>query len=83
MLAAGILSGALGFGVGYLTIRLRGIFFAIATLALSIIIQMVIVNSHWLGGANGLYIFRPEPFPPFSDYLEFLFALMLLSPFFR
>jgi len=81
MLAAGILSGALGFGVGYLTIRLRGIFFAIATLALSIIIQMVIVNWHWLGGANGLYIFRPEPFPPFSDYLEFLFALMLFVAF--
>ena len=81
MLAAGILSGALGFGVGYLTIRLRGIFFAIATLALSIIIQMVIVNSQWLGGANGLYIFRPEPFPPFSDYLEFLFALMLFVAF--
>jgi len=81
MLAAGILSGALGFGVGYLTVRLRGIFFAIATLALAIIIQMVIVNSQWLGGANGLYIFRPEPFPPFSDYLEFLFALMLFVAF--
>ena len=81
MLAGGTLSGLLGFGLGYLTIRLRGIFFAIATLALAIIIQMVIVNWQWLGGANGLYIFRPEPIPPFSDYLEFLFALMLFVAF--
>jgi branched-chain amino acid transport system permease protein len=81
MLAGGTLAGLLGFGLGYLTIRLRGIFFAISTLALAIIIQMVIVNWHFLGGANGLYIFRPEPFPPFSDYLEFLFALMLFVAF--
>jgi branched-chain amino acid transport system permease protein len=81
MLAGGTLSGLLGFGLGYLTIRLRGIFFAIATLALAVIIQMVIVNWHWLGGATGLYIFRPKPFPPFSTYLEFLFALMLFVAF--
>ena len=81
MLAGGILSGLLGFGLGYLTIRLRGIFFAISTLAVAIIIQMIIVNTKFLGGANGLYIFRPEPFWPFSDYLEFLFALMLFVAF--
>lgn len=81
MIAGGILSGLLGFGLGYLTIRLRGIFFAISTLALAIIIQMVIVNWHFLGGANGLYIFRPDPIPPFSDYLEYLFALMLFVAF--
>ena len=81
MLAGGILSGLLGFGLGYLTIRLRGIFFAISTLAVAIIIQMVIVNWHFLGGANGLYIFRPDPIWPFSDYLEYLFALMLFVAF--
>ena len=81
MLAGGVLSGLLGFGLGYLTIRLRGIYFAISTLAVAIIIQMVIVNWHFLGGASGLYIFRPDPFWPFSDYLEFLFALMLFVSF--
>ena len=81
MIAGGTLSGLLGLGLGYLTIRLRGIFFAIATLALAVIIQMIVVNSHWLGGATGVYIFRPEPFWPFSDYLEFLFALMLFVAF--
>lgn len=81
MLAGGTLSGLLGFGLGYLTIRLRGIYFAISTLAVAIIIQMIIVNTKFLGGANGLYIFRPEPIPPFSDYLEYLFALMLFVAF--
>ncbi|MFH1240936.1 MAG: branched-chain amino acid ABC transporter permease [Pseudomonadota bacterium] len=81
IIAGGVLSGLLGLGLGYLTIRVRGIFFAISTLAVAIIIQMIIVNSIWLGGASGLYIFRPEPIPPFSDYLEFLFALMLFLAF--
>src|ERR1700684_3450257 len=31
MLAGGLTSGLVGLGVGYLTLRLRGIFFAIAT----------------------------------------------------
>ena len=81
ILAGGFLSGLLGLGLGYLTLRLRGIYFAISTLALAVIIQMIIVNAHWLGGARGLYIHRPEPIPPFSDYLEFLFALMLFIAF--
>ena len=81
MIAGGVVAGILGLALGYLTIRLHGIFFAIATLALMIIIQMIIVNWSWLGGANGLYIFRPKPFWPFSDYLEFLFALMLFVSF--
>ena len=81
MFAGGALAGLLGFGLGYLTIRLRGIFFAISTLAVAIIIQMIIVNTKFLGGANGLYIFRPEPMWPFSDYLEYLFALMLFVAF--
>ena len=33
-----------GFGMGYLTLRLRGAFFAIATLALAVVLQTLIVN---------------------------------------
>ena len=81
LLAGGLVSGLLGFGIGYLTLRLRGVYFAIATLALSVVIQMIIVNSPYLGGAKGLYIIRPKPFPPFSSYSEYLFALVLLLSF--
>ncbi|HXC30211.1 MAG TPA: hypothetical protein VNV38_19820, partial [Stellaceae bacterium] len=44
IVAGGIVSGAMGFGTGYLTLRLRGVFFAIATLAFTIVVQTLIVN---------------------------------------
>src|SRR5881227_1076956 len=37
ILVGGIVSGLLGLGTGYLTLRLRGVFFAIATLALTVV----------------------------------------------
>ena len=40
----GIVSGIVGFGMGYLTLRLRGAFFAIATLALAVVLQTLVVN---------------------------------------
>ena len=40
----GIVSGLVGFGMGYLTLRLRGAFFAIATLALAVVLQTLVVN---------------------------------------
>ena len=55
----GIVSGILGLGTGYLTLRLRGAFFAIATLALAVVLQTVIVNWNYVGGARGAYIVRP------------------------
>ena len=39
ILAAAAMSGLLGFAVGLLTLRLRGIFFAIATIALTVIME--------------------------------------------
>src|SRR5262249_4251666 len=40
----GIVSGIVGLGMGYLTLRLRGAFFAIATLALAVVLQTLVVN---------------------------------------
>ena len=81
MLAGGIVSGILGLGIGYLTLRLRGIFFAIATLAMAVIIQMFIVNTPSLGGSRGLYVIRPQPVFPFDTYSEFLFVILLMTTF--
>ena len=44
ILLGGIVSGIVGFGMGYLTLRLRGAFFAIATLALAVVLQTLIIN---------------------------------------
>ena len=55
----GIVSGLVGFGMGYLTLRLRGAFFAIATLALAVVLQTLVLNWDFVGGARGAYIIRP------------------------
>ena len=44
IVVGGIVSGLVGLGIGYLTLRLRGAFFAIATLALAVVLQTLIIN---------------------------------------
>jgi branched-chain amino acid transport system permease protein len=78
ILVAGVVSGVIGFGMGYLTLRLRGVFFAIATLAMAIVAQTLIVNWDFVGGARGIYIIRPQQAPLFGGYIQYLFSLMLL-----
>ena len=56
----GVLSGAIGLGMGYLTLRLRGAFFAIGTLALAVVLQTIVTNWTFLGGARGAYVLRPN-----------------------
>jgi branched-chain amino acid transport system permease protein len=74
----GIVSGLIGLGMGYLTLRLRGAFFAIATLALAIVLQTLIVNWSFVGGSRGAYIIRPENAPIIGNYIAYLFLLMLV-----
>jgi branched-chain amino acid transport system permease protein len=80
MVVAGIVAGLVGLGTGYLTLRLRGAFFAIATLALAVVLQTLIVNWDFVGGSRGAYAIRP---PAISiagvslPYIQYLFALML------
>jgi branched-chain amino acid transport system permease protein len=50
-LAGGLMAAGLGALLGYSTFRLRGIYFAITTLAVAIMIQMFIVNTPELGGS--------------------------------
>ena len=76
ILAGGLVSALLGLGIGYLTLRLRGVFFSIATLALSIVLQTVIVNWEFVGGSRGLSVIRPSG-PPFGNYVTFLFTVMV------
>lgn len=75
--AAACTSGLLGLGTGYLTLRLRGVFFSIATLALSVVLATIVANWDYLGGARGVYIMRPMQVPVFGSYVRYLFAVML------
>jgi branched-chain amino acid transport system permease protein len=73
----GIVSGIVGLGMGYLTLRLRGAFFAIATLALAVVLQTLVVNWDYVGGSRGAYIIRPNEIPLIGPYVQYLFLLML------
>ena len=75
---AAVMAGLLGFGAGLLTLRLRGIFFAIATIAVTVIMQTVFINWRYAGGATGLQLLRPEPIAPFESYIKMLFIVMAL-----
>jgi branched-chain amino acid transport system permease protein len=70
-------AGLVGLGMGYLTLRLRGVFFSIATLALAVVLQTLVVNWEFVGGARGAYVLRPESVPVFGSYARYLFAIML------
>ena len=76
--AGALVSGLLGFGVGLLTLRLRGIFFAIATVAVIFICETLMINWRYVGGATGLQLLRPEVIAPFDSYTRMLFAVMAL-----
>jgi branched-chain amino acid transport system permease protein len=77
LLAGGFVSGVVGLGMGYLTLRLRGAFFAIATLALAVVLQTLVVNWDYVGGSRGAYIVRPAEIAPIGSYVKYLFLIML------
>ena len=80
VLAGGMVSGIVGLGMGYLTLRLRGVFFAIATLAMAVVLQTLMINWDFVGGSRGAYVIRPAAasFGPISlGYIEYLFLIML------
>ncbi len=78
IVAAAAMSGLLGFATGLLTLRLRGIFFAIATIAVTVIMETLFINWRYTGGATGLQLLRPAPIPPFESYTTMLFVVMAL-----
>jgi len=78
ILVGGIISGIVGLGTGYLTLRLRGVFFAIATLALAVVVQTLIVNWDYVGGSRGIYMIRPPKAPLGGSYIQYLYTLMMI-----
>jgi branched-chain amino acid transport system permease protein len=78
MLIGGVVSGLVGVGTGYLTLRLRGTFFSIATLAMAVVMQTLVTNWAFVGGSRGAYIIRPATVQYLGmNYIEYLFLMML------
>jgi branched-chain amino acid transport system permease protein len=81
VLIGGFIAGIVGLGTGYLTLRLRGAFFAIATLALAVVLQTIIVNWDFVGGSRGAYILRPHDMTIAGyqiGYVQYLFLIMII-----
>src|ERR1700757_916471 len=76
--AAAVVGSLLGLGVGLLTLRMRGIFFSIATIAVAIVIETTITNWRFVGGAAGIQLQRPPVMAPFDSYVKLLFVVQAL-----
>ncbi len=76
IIGGGILAGLLGLIVGLLTLKLRGIFFSIATVAVVFILETVVMNWRYVGGATGLQLTRPPDLWIFDTYTRMLFFVM-------
>ena len=74
--AGGAVGATLGLLMGALTLRLRGVYFAIATLSLSMVLETLVVNWSYVGGSSGAYLIRPKTFAPFTTYTEYLCLTM-------
>jgi branched-chain amino acid transport system permease protein len=78
IVVAGGITGLVGLGTGYLTLRLRGTFFGIATLAMAVVVQTLVTNWDFVGGSRGAYIIRPAKVAYLGiDYIQYLFLMML------
>jgi branched-chain amino acid transport system permease protein len=78
IIAAAAMGALLGLGVGLLTLRLRGIYFAIATIAVIVIMETLMTNWRYVGGATGLQLLRPPVLEPFATYTRMIFVVMAI-----
>ncbi len=76
--AAGLVGMALGVAMGYLTLRVQGVYFAISTIALVVMLETLVHNIEYLGGARGLRMVVPEPPSWAAGRAQFVFLVLLL-----
>jgi branched-chain amino acid transport system permease protein len=77
LLGAAAVGVLLGVVTGYLTLRIQGVYFAIATVALVIVLETAVQNSEYLGGSAGLPILAPPPPDWFGGQTQYVFCIML------
>lgn len=72
----GLATGVLGFALGVMTLRLRGVFFSIATVAVAVICETIVTNWDFVGGARGMAVLQPEAPALAGTYTRLLFLVM-------
>lgn len=78
ILFAALIGALLGLALGYLTLRLQGVFFSIATLALTIVLETIVVNWQFVGGAGGAPALAPQSPLWFPNSVSYVWYVMLL-----
>ncbi len=82
LLGAACIGVLLGIVTGYLTLRIQGVYFAIATVALVVMLETLVHNTDYLGGAAGLPLLPAPPPGWFGNQQQYVFCVMLfLSAF--
>jgi branched-chain amino acid transport system permease protein len=78
LLGAAAIGVVLGVATGYLTLRVQGVYFAIATVALVVVLETAVYNIDYLGGAAGLPVLAPPPPVWFKGQPQYVFFIMLV-----
>jgi branched-chain amino acid transport system permease protein len=76
VIPAGLVAAAFALVVGYPTLRLRGPYFGIATLALGLVTQIGVGNLPFTGGGEGLVVRGGMPFQRYALEEAFYFAYL-------
>jgi branched-chain amino acid transport system permease protein len=76
ILAGAVMGGLLGLATGAMSLRLKGVYFSIATMAIVIILETVVMNSEYLGSSRGISLAAPPPPSLFANYHQWLFFVM-------
>lgn len=78
IIVAAFAGAVLGLAVGYLTLRIQGVFFSIATLALTVVLETFVVNWQFVGGAGGAPALAPTSPLWFPNSVSYVWYVMLL-----
>jgi branched-chain amino acid transport system permease protein len=79
LILAGALMGALlGLVTGALSLRLKGVYFSIATMAIVIVLETVVMNWNYVGSARGTSLIAPKPPGLFATHHQWLFFVMAI-----
>jgi branched-chain amino acid transport system permease protein len=79
VLPAGLVAALFAMLVGYPTLRLRGPYFGIATLALSLVVQLAVANVPWTGAGEGIVVRGGLPFRRMALEQFFYYAYLAIA----
>jgi len=78
LIAGGIIATVVGIVTGLAALRLKGLYLAILTMAFGEIVRVIVANTEWLGGVEGIFAI-----PPHTNLAAIVVAIGILMIFFQ